>query len=322
MKYELPLSVKQSLANKSVRLHHYLWHVLRNSWHEFDESERALVEKENKKWVPLRPRMVGEGELNMEAGEAFLFMHREMIKNINHQLHLLGEKPLSGWPSIPGIGDPDYPVPHALPAGVDPEHPKSPEMLAVLKDRERQVRDPSILKQLSLARLGAFVETYIHDYLHMRWADPEPPILAQFPRHEDTNTNPQIHPMFDDPSFDWLGFPYSSHVHTTFWQLHVWVDNCVEDWKKANSVTEIHWQDNWIGDMPAAGHSGHHHFSVMTNKSIMAVNEVLQEQHFDEMFHLFKTICSFSKFTASFDYVNIQQLPVVDLVPHLNRETK
>jgi hypothetical protein len=74
---------------------------------------------------------------------------------------------------------------------------------------------------------------------------------------------------WDDPRYDWLGDTYSSHVNSTFWRLHGWVDDRIEDWKKANQVTgEIQWKGTWVGKpmaemeqgsfmMPMSDHMGH-----------------------------------------------------------------
>ncbi len=69
-----------------------------------------------------------------------------------------------------------------------------------------------------------------------------------------------IDARWDDPSYDWLGDTYSSHVNRVFWKLHGWVDNRIEDWKQANNVNgPIQWRGTWLGKMPPhpAPHSLH-----------------------------------------------------------------
>src|SRR3712207_9485858 len=44
-----------------------------------------------------------------------------------------------------------------------------------------------------------------------------------------------IDPRWDDHSNDDLGDFYSSHVHPTFWRLHGWIDDRINDWAAANT---------------------------------------------------------------------------------------
>ena len=45
-----------------------------------------------------------------------------------------------------------------------------------------------------------------------------------------------IDPKWDDPSNDDLGDFYSSHVHPTFWRLHGWIDDRINDWARVNAA--------------------------------------------------------------------------------------
>jgi hypothetical protein len=83
--------------------------------------------------------------------------------------------------------------------------------------------------------------------------------------------------LWDSPSYNWLGDTYSSHVNSSFWKIHGWVDDTIEAWKNANSVTgDIQWIGTWVGKMPphpaphslhailsGAGHGHHDHLSDM-----------------------------------------------------------
>jgi hypothetical protein len=44
-----------------------------------------------------------------------------------------------------------------------------------------------------------------------------------------------IDPRWDDSSNDDLGDFYSSHVHPTFWRLHGWIDDRINDWSRVNA---------------------------------------------------------------------------------------
>ena len=314
MRYELPLHVKQSLADPAMRLHHLLWHAIRDSWHGFTPEERETLRRDHPAWVPNHARFVSVPatpqnpfglEINPEAGESFLYMHRRMIEDVDRGLQALGEPALIPWPEVPDVADPDYPVPDRNAAG-PPDDPKSDAHLAILQDRARQVRDPEVLRSIPLATLGAFVETLIHDSLHMRWAG-DPGEMADFPDFDPSNPDIVIPERFHPHTVDWLGAPYSSHVNSTFWKLHGWVDRTIEHWREANGLERIEWIDTWRGAVPeedaapllavadtampahGSGHGhghggGHGHHSV---ENLMTV---------------FRTINGFEECHASFGY--------------------
>ncbi len=57
-----------------------------------------------------------------------------------------------------------------------------------------------------------------------------------------------IDAKWDDVSYAWLGDTYSSHVNSIFWKIHGWVDDRIEDWKRANNVVgDIVWKGKWVG---------------------------------------------------------------------------
>ena len=257
MRYELPLPVKQRLADPATRLHHLLWHAIRDSWHVFTPQERSRLAASHPTWVPNHARFLSVPitpenprgiAINPEAGESFLHMHRLMIEDVDRQLQALGEPALVPWPEIPDGADPEYPVPNRNAAG-PPNDPKSDARLSILQNRARQVRDPEALRSVPLAALGAYVETRIHDWLHMRWAG-DPGEMADFPRFDRTNPDIEIPERFHPLTVDWLGDPYSSHVNSTFWKLHGWVDQTIEQWREANGLERIEWTDTWRGAVP------------------------------------------------------------------------
>jgi hypothetical protein len=60
---------------------------------------------------------------------------------------------------------------------------------------------------------------------------------------------------WDDPSYNWLGDTYSSHVNPTFWKLHGWVDRCIDGWMAANNLNDaVPWKGTWAGPMPMDPH--------------------------------------------------------------------
>jgi len=313
MRYELPQSVRKNLAKPEVRLHHLLWHAIRNSWHEFTESERNKIRDNYPSWEPKIPRFIavpsppnGNGvEINWTAGESFLYMHRKMISLVNKQLSAIGEPELVPWDDIPELDDPDYPVPDRVPDG-DENEPKSDSHLALMKKRSAQVH--TSLRQVSLASLGAFIESAIHDFMHMRWAE-KPGIMNTFPLFNHTNLNIKIPSQFHEESVDYLGHPYSSHVNSTFWKLHGWIDKIIDHWRVENGLETIEWKDTWVGDMPADDEPVSTEDSD-SNPSVIT-KFMSHGQHSEtQLIEVFRMINEFENCHASFDYVRHKGIPI------------
>ena len=265
----LPLAqpVLGMLASRHHRLHHFVWHTVRNYW--LDDStitpdmKLAITELG---WAPPRPVLSASADplFGNHSGEDFLFMHRQMVIEVNAGLQKLGQPPIRGWSTIPGPGpltmDPDYsqivptlpppgnPTGFSVPASWSPPGAETmSQRLQALKSAEfywsrmrwwdRQYKDPAYLATLSLGELGTLIEWTVHNDMHMRW--------ASVPRDPKTNEPvPQgrqdwdIDPAWDDDRYDHLGEQYSSHVNPVFWRLHGWVDNRVEDWFNAREATD------------------------------------------------------------------------------------
>jgi hypothetical protein len=108
---------------------------------------------------------------------------------------------------------------------------------------EQRYTSDAYLRSVSLGQLGADIEFTIHNNMHMRWASQ--PAVGIRPNGSLLAT---INPRWDVPEYNYLGDTYSSHVHPTFWKLHGWVDDRIEDWKRANGVVgEISWKGTWLG---------------------------------------------------------------------------
>ena len=318
MKYELPVSVKSNLAKKEVRLHHLLYHVVRNSWHLFTQSEKQTIINDYPEWEVKHPRFnrvqptpqnPSGIEINYDAGESFLYMHRLMIQGVNAQLLAIGQPTLTPWCGIPETNNSDYPVPNRNPstAPADNNAPKSDAHLVIMKQRAAQMRDPQVLKNNTLSTIGAFVETFIHDYMHMRWTE-DPRIMADFPEFSPTNLNPKIDEKYYVPEADYLGHPYSSHVNSIFWKLHGWVDETIEHWRSAHGLSEVNWSDKWTGKMPPPEETDAIHHP---EKALMSFHDHTEHgsHSFERMISVFKTLNSFKECNASFDYVIKNKFP-------------
>jgi hypothetical protein len=295
------------MAQRDHRIHHYLWHQVRNGWLFFDEATRATLRGLG--WEPPRPSLrptPGGGRapvLDNDSGEDFLYMHRQMIALVDQRLGEIadpGYPRVQGWPSVPPPGEPDYPVPPAWDTG-DPdlngylqETKSEPFFQQALAPWERQLKDPSWLQGRSLGEVGARIEFTIHNRMHMRRSsDP-----GQIRPDVDPAHPGDIDPRWDDPSYDWLGDTYSSHVHPVFWKMHGWVDDRIEDWKRSNEVTgPIPWKGTWVGQMPphpapnslhamlAGGHAHHDHGSGM-KKALQATLRSGVRWHFHDRVEL------------------------------------
>ena len=307
MRYELPVEVRQTLAARETRLHHLLWHAIRNSWHAFTDEQKALLGAEHQGWVPNIARFVRAPtpdnpngvQVNLDAGESFLYMHRRMIAAINAQLGGLGEPHLEAWLSLPAPDDADYPVP-----GRGSSEVKNDAMGEVMRERMAAMRNPVILSANSLSTIGAFVESFIHDLMHGRWAE-APGVMADFPAFNPLTVDIVVQDRFNDLAVDWLGHPYSSHVNSTFWKLHGWVDDTIDHWVRANGLDEVVWTDTWSGDYPEPGPA-----APTGGTEVPAMHGHGHQHHSaEELGRVLRTINSFEGCQVGFDYVlrhNIQ----------------
>jgi hypothetical protein len=256
---KIPDYVVTMMADRGWRMAHYVWHEVRNMWLLYDEPTRQALRSLG--WEPPRPaRELGPNNrprpiLNNDSGEDFLYMHREMIRAVNERLAGDINYPrVVGWSSLPAPGDTDYPVPPAWDTG---DADFNDYLNTVKTDQafdsqfnpwQTQYTDSNFLKSVSLGELGARIEFTIHNQMHMRFcAEPSTGI-----RPDAKPTDPAgIDAEWDKPEYDWLGDTYSSHVNSTFWKLHGWVDDRITAWAAANGVTDIQWKGTWLGKMPS-----------------------------------------------------------------------
>lgn len=291
MSQSLPRPVTEMMARRDQRMHHYLWHLVRNLWLFFDDDIRQRIRDQG--WEPPRPaRRPLSGNraapiYDNDSGEDFLYMHRQMIAAVNAQLAQIGDATyprVEGWPRLPAIGDADYPVPPAWETGdaaLDAylrETKSDPFFNDTLLSWERQFSDPEYLRGRSLGDLGARIEFTIHNRMHMRWCEQ----IAEMRPDVDPVDPEDIDGRWDDPSYDWLGDTYSSHVHRVFWKMHGWVDDRIEDWRRANDVTgPIEWRGTWLGKMPPHPdpHSLHAMLTLQPEEMVTAMAAAADLEH-------------------------------------------
>lgn len=256
-------------ASEATRLHHFLWHQLRNVWLHpslTDSDKVELINTLGQEWEPPRPSLNYDSQgrrrgaiENNNSGEDFLYMHRQMIKRTNGKLRAIGDTAygqVKGWERIPRPGNTDYPVPPVYETGND----RFNASLARVKSdeyfndefipREAKFTDPQELSQVTLGQLGALVEFTVHNWMHMRWSSSN--VIGIRPDGELDGRD--IDSQWNDPKYDWLGDTYSSHVHEHFWKLHGWVDDRINDWALANPDELVdgkpNWKGTWVGKMP------------------------------------------------------------------------
>ena len=249
------------MATREHRLHHWLWHEVRNNWRQYDRDVQAEIRGLG--WEPPRPALDVNGRpiLTNNAGEDFLYMHRQMIADVNAVLRSVGDPKyprVRGWLVPPSPDDADYPVPpawfspgtqdalpFALLQGVKADIFYQKRMLYW----HRLYTNFDWLRGVSLGVLGTLIEQTLHNAMHLRWASnpaavrPDPP-----PTDVEGKAIPEV---WDDPRYDFLGDTWSSHVHPIFWKLHGWIDDRIEDWKTANGIfRDDFWKGTWVGPTP------------------------------------------------------------------------
>jgi hypothetical protein len=109
---KLPDRVKRMMAAREWRMHHFLWHEVRNGWLSFNSVTQKAIRDLG--WEPPRPARTKEDQagqsqpiLDNNSGEDFLYMHRQMIGAVNEELVR--------------IGDPKYPRVRRAPGKHRPE---------------------------------------------------------------------------------------------------------------------------------------------------------------------------------------------------------
>lgn len=254
---QLPDRVIDEMSKRHHRLHHFLWHEVRNNWLDYDDDTKN--ELTNMGWKPPRPALSKSDPVTGDqtpildnfSGEDFLFMHREMIKLVDQILNEVADpqyRKVEGWKAIPHPGDLDYPVPPKW-EGADEifETVKSDDFFRNFELWETRFTDINFLSGVTLGQLGSRLEFSIHNMMHLRWASR--PIPQERPFIDVTSAD-TIDVRFDDQSYDFLADTYSSHVNPIFWKLHGWIDDRIEDWKNANGITgDIQWTGDWVGHM-------------------------------------------------------------------------
>ncbi|MBF0643308.1 pyoverdine maturation tyrosinase PvdP [Pseudomonas protegens] len=241
------------LVSPQHRLFHQLWHASRDRWHTLPKDKRNSLRGLGWQPGPVKHERDARGRRKHRnaSGIDFLFMHRHML------LHARSLQPdLVSWQQLPqpcarleqdrqafiryyenhdGCSVP--------PAWVADDDEEFTQWLHGLKGDaafygnfqvwESQYQDPEYLSRLTLGQFGSEVELGLHDWLHMRWAD-----VARDPSNGmpvmEARLSSDFAGRWYQPQNDFLGDPFSSHVHPMFWKFHGWIDDRIDDWFRAH----------------------------------------------------------------------------------------
>jgi hypothetical protein len=244
----LPRQVLEMLASRPHRMHHYIWHQVRNNWHEYPSETKAKITELG--WNPPRSAFYARRLLALDnySGEDFLYMHRQMINQVNEMLAKINDPnypKVEPWEALPLPNDPNFSVPPAWNTGGERlTRSKSDNYFTnVMQTWEKYYLLEENLRSISLGQLGALLEFTIHNSMHLRWA-----AQPSGQRPNPDPTNPEAIPSeWDELSYDYLADTYSSHVNPIFWYLHGWIDKCIDRWQQARGLDKIEWVGTWVG---------------------------------------------------------------------------
>ncbi|KAA6459573.1 hypothetical protein DYQ86_15745 [Acidobacteria bacterium AB60] len=245
--YQLPAPVTAHFADRVHRLHHAVWHGIREAWEDLTAKQQEQLRDLDWQVEGGRIALVASQKtrpaLENGSGEDFLFFHRQMVAHYRMMMDSIGAERLE-WIEIPQPGSESNHGFDAVPPGWNiPDAVSFQRRLSALKTDEYfwtrmrwwevKFKDSRYLATLTLGELGALLQYTIHNDMHIRW--------SAAPRDPETNAwlplgrpDPDISEKWDNPRYDWLGEFYSSHVNPIFWRLHGWIDDRIVDWAQAH----------------------------------------------------------------------------------------
>jgi hypothetical protein len=303
-------AVRPMLASRYHRLHHCLYHYVRNTWVTLSPQQKSAITQ--LKWASPRPSMERAtwdqnkpyGNIfwasENSSGEDFLFYHRWMIAMVDQALARAGVGPIEPWSGRDAIpppkgGCPDEAVPDFSPVFDNAKDPNRPINVEWLQLRVKEMktpgffwnkmnwwgqdyRDRSYLRTTTLGELGSRLESGVHNQMHIRW--------SAYPSNGYTliRDESDFREKWDDPGYDTLFDEYSSHVTPIFFRLHKWIDDRIEDWAEAHANEVVRtptpygfdWfkTGRWVQiDKPWTGAWGFEHVSPEEEKNRIKVME-------------------------------------------------
>jgi len=170
------------MAKREHRMHHWLWHEVRNNWNRYPRDIQRKIDELG--WKPPRPVLDegGNPDLKNDSGEDFLYMHRQMIADVNAVLSQAKDPNyprVQGWLMPPPPDDRSYSVPPVWFNPADQDQVPFATLDRIKSDVfyykrfqfwQKAFTDPVYLRRVSLGALGATIEFTIHNAMHMRWS--------------------------------------------------------------------------------------------------------------------------------------------------------
>jgi len=261
-----PAEVTAYSANRTNRLFHNLFHNIRMNWPLLDEIEQREIE--NLGWKPLFPSFAYiNNDINQPimlmgpTGEDFLWMHRQMINEVNQKAASIVPAVtwrVDGWYDCPAHTDTTWPVP-SVPDDITAvgyreylNYYKTQDFYDnEIRPREIQMNSTAYLRSLTLGEFGTLLEYELHTFFHVRFSAYNP--IGY--RIQSLHPTLHIDTKWDDPEYDYLADFYSAHVNPTFWKIHGWIERKIEHWAIANgyTATTVPWTSTWeMGPMDVA----------------------------------------------------------------------
>jgi hypothetical protein len=234
--------VREMFAAPAHRLHHLMWHSIRNSWNRdnmTDNDRKSLASAiSGQNWQPLRPMVYDARGVDVMAtearypgaGEDFFHMHRRMINRAKTAFEA------GQFPVITSVQQAFDKREELIRAGIAQRVP----VPSVADFRRRlgqiQLQEQTVVRALkqgvSLGYLGSLIEWTVHNAFHDLFSRPIAEIQLT------SQVNPwRMGTRFFDGTFLWnqkgyehLGDPYASATNPLFWVIHSYVDQWVERW--------------------------------------------------------------------------------------------
>jgi hypothetical protein len=208
-------------SNRGHRLWHYLWHGMRSQWEYLGQADReALIAHFGPTVAP-----PSRNPTRSPDGEDFLYMHHNMLKAIGQYLGTQGKTMVPAWKVLPRFEDPAHP---------STDYAATQD---VFDTWEKDYQDKEKIKAMTLGEYGQAIEETIHNNMHMRFLNPADMDIPGDPL--DPEWEKKYSKLFDDPSYDYLGGTYSSHVNPVFFMLHGWVDDRIQTWLEVHGYQNI-----------------------------------------------------------------------------------
>jgi len=242
---EMMSRLRPMLGEKGHLEWHASWHKLRTpiSADDFNAAKEARRIERNISLEEFKAQHAIGGRLD---GEDFLYMHRMMIKMVQTSLAKSGLACMSPWLEIPDLDDVRWPLPRRLKD--DQARAEAERNLTLYRNQLKKLRNPILLKKISLNRLGQMVEPGLHQNLH------------NFYRGNPVCSREAKAQGYCDDLLPNETSPLNKH----FWKLHGLVDSLIGDWLEANGYREIsgdcqgrpacyQWQGTWVAQLPRSG---------------------------------------------------------------------